>query len=321
MKAVIYPFGANEPIVQLTQDFPQLQWAVVTSVADVEREIGDAVVLITSNRVCTPAYGEVLRRVGRALRWIHFGSAGLELGIAMGLPEGVTVTNSSGVKSTMVSEHAVMMLLALVRRLPEMRTHQQSHHWDRDGITAQMRTLDGATVCVIGLGNIGQEVARKLKAFDARVIAVSREGTAGKDIDGVFPRERIGEALAVSDAVVICTSGDESSVRLIGAPELAAMKPTAFIVNVARGNIIDEPALVAALQHGRLAGAALDVAEAEPLPTDSPLWGMPNVIISPHVAGTGSTGYPQQKKLFAENLRRLQSGKPLLNECRIPAGV
>jgi phosphoglycerate dehydrogenase-like enzyme len=129
------------------------------------------------------------------------------------------------------------------------------------------------------------------------------------------------EALAVSDAVVICTSGDESSVRLVGAREFAAMKPTALVVNVARGNIIDEPALVAALQHGRLAGAALDVAEAEPLSADSPLWSMPNVIISPHVAGTGSTGYPQQKKLFAENLRRLQSGKPLLNECRIPAGV
>jgi D-2-hydroxyacid dehydrogenase (NADP+) len=321
MKAVIYPFGANEPIVQLTQDFPQLQWAIVTSVADAEREIGDAAILITSNRVCTPAYGEVLRRVGRALRWIHFGSAGIELGVAMGLPEGVMVTNSSGVKSTMVSEHAVTLLLALVRRLPETRAQQQSHHWDRDGITAQMRTLDDATVCVVGLGNIGREAARKLKAFDARVIAVSREGVAGKDVDAVFPRERIGEALAISDALVICTSGDESSVRLVGAPEFAAMKSTAFVVNVARGNIIDEPALVAALQHGRLAGAALDVAEAEPLPAESPLWGMPNVIISPHVAGTGSTGYPQQKKLFAENLRRLQSGEPLLNECRIPSSA
>jgi phosphoglycerate dehydrogenase-like enzyme len=321
MKAVIYPFGANEPILQLTQDFPQLQWAIVTSVADVEREIGDAAILINSNRVCTPAYGAVLRRVGRALRWIHFGSAGIELGIAMGLPEGVTVTNSSGVKATMVSEHAVMMLLALVRRLLPIRVHQRAHHWEREDIDGMMGTLDDSTVCVIGLGNIGREAARKLKAFDARVIAVSRAGTTGKDVDAVYPRERIGEALAISDAVVICTSGDESSVRLIGAPELAAMKPTAFVVNVARGNIIDEPALVAALQRGRLAGAALDVAEAEPLPAGSPLWDMPNVIVSPHVAGTGSTGYPQQKKLFAENLRRLQSGEPLLNECRIPAKV
>jgi phosphoglycerate dehydrogenase-like enzyme len=255
------------------------------------------------------------------LRWIHFGSAGIELVIAMGLPEGVTVTNSSGVKSTMVSEHAVMMLLALVRRLPEIRTFQKSHHWEREDISAKMATLDSATVCIIGLGNIGREAVRKLKAFDARVIAVSREGRAGKDVDAVFPRERIGEALALSDAVVICTSGDESSVRLIGVPELAAMKPTAFIVNVARGNIIDEPALVAALQRGGLAGAGLDVAEAEPLPPDSPLWDMPNVIVSPHVAGTGSTGYPQQKKLFAENLRRLRGGEPLLNECRVPAQV
>jgi phosphoglycerate dehydrogenase-like enzyme len=151
MKAVIYPFGANEPIVRFTQDFPQLQWAIVSSVAAVEREIGDAAILITSNRVCTPAYGEVLRRAGRALRWMHFGSAGIELGIAMGLPEGVTVTNSSGVKATMVSEHAIMMLLALIRRFPEIRTYQQSHHWEREDISAKMATLDGATVCIVGL--------------------------------------------------------------------------------------------------------------------------------------------------------------------------
>src|SRR5206468_5571625 len=105
----------------------------------------------------------------------------------------------------------------------------------------------------------------------------------------------------------------------IGAGEIAAMKPTAYIVNVARGEIIDEPALIAALKGGRIAGAGLDVNETEPLPADSPLWDMPNVILSPHVAGGGSTGYFMHKKLFVENLDRLRTGRPLVNECKIPA--
>jgi phosphoglycerate dehydrogenase-like enzyme len=319
MKAVIYPFGTKEPIVQLTQDFPQLQWAVVSSIEEVAREIGDASILITSNRVCNPAYGETVRRHGKALCWIHFNSAGIEQGIAMGLPHGVTVTNSTGVKATMASEHAVTLLLALVRRLPAIGANQRVNRWDREGINAGMGTLEGATVCIVGLGNIGREAARKVKAFDARVIAVSREGTSGGDVDSVFPRQRIGAALALADAVLICTSGDESSVALIDMAALAAMKPGAVIVNIARGNIIDEAALIAALQDRRIAGAGLDVSAVEPLPPDSPLWDMPNVIISPHVAGAGSSGYPQHQKLFAENLRRFQNGEPLLNQCRIPA--
>jgi phosphoglycerate dehydrogenase-like enzyme len=237
----------------------------------------------------------------------------------MGLPAAATVTNSTGVKATMVSEHAVALLLALVRRLPAIGANQHARRWDREGINAAMGTLEGATICIVGLGNIGREAARKARAFDARVIAVSRAGAAGGDIDAVFPRERIGVALAMSDAVLICTSGDESSVGLMNAAALAAMKPSAVIVNIARGNIIDEAALIAALQDGRLAGAGLDVAALEPLPSDSPLWDMPNVIISPHVAGAGSSGYSQHKKLFAENLRRFQAGEPLLNQCRVPA--
>jgi phosphoglycerate dehydrogenase-like enzyme len=319
MKAVIYPFGRKEPIVQFTEDFPQLRWAVVSSIGEVAREIGDASILITSNRVCTPAYGEAVRRNGSALRWVHFNSAGIERGIAMGLPDGVTVTNSTGVKATMVSEHAVTLLLALVRRLPAIGANQRVNRWDREGINAGMGTLEGATVCIVGLGNIGREAARKVKAFDARVIAVSREGTSGGDLDSVFPRERIGAALALADAVLICTSGDEGSVGLVDSAALAAMKPGAVIVNIARGNIIDEVALIAALRDGHLAGAGLDVTVIEPLPADSPLWAMPNVIISPHVAGAGSTGYQQHKKLFAENLRRFQNGEPLLNQCRMPA--
>jgi phosphoglycerate dehydrogenase-like enzyme len=322
MKAVLYPFGPAEPIVQLVRDFPQLRWAIVASPQDVAREIGEAAILVTSNRVCSAAYGEVLRRcASETLRWIHFTSAGIDGGLRMGLPDWATVTNATGVKAAMVSEHALALLLALVRRLPDLQADQLARRWRHDDVMAKVATLEGATVCVVGLGAIGRAVARKAKAFDARVIAVSRTGAAGGDVEAVYPRERIGEAFAMADAVVICTSSDPESFRLIDAVALDAMGPKTLLVNVARGDIVDGAALIAALQAGRLGGAALDVTEVEPLAPASPLWDLPNVIISPHVAGGGSSGYPQQKALFGNNLLRFSAGEPLLNVCRGAAKI
>ena len=317
MKAVLYPFGPDEPIVALLRDFPQLQWALAASPGDIAREIGDAAILVTSNRACSAAYGEALRRcAGHTLRWIHFTSAGIDGGLRMGLPHWVTVTNATGVKAAVVSEHALALLLALVRRLPQLQADQLARRWRHDERMTQVATLEGAVVCVVGLGSIGRAVARKAKAFDAHVIAVSRAGTAGGDVDEVFGRERICEALAMADAVVICTSSDPESHHLIDAAALAAMRRTALLVNVARGDLVDGAALMAALQSGTLAGAALDVTEIEPLAAASPLWDLPNVIISPHIAGGGSSGYLQQQALFGKNLLRFAAGEPLLNVCR-----
>ena len=256
MKAVLYPFGRDEAILALARDFAQLEWAVVHSPAEVAREIGDAAILVTSNRVCSAAYGEALRaNATGSLRWIHFTSAGIEKGLRMGLPAGVTVTNSTGVKAAMVSEHALALLLALVRRLPRLQADQRERRWRHDEALTQVGTLEGAVVCVIGLGSIGRAVARKARAFDARVIAVSREGVADGEVEEVFRRARIGEALARADAVVVCTSSDPMSFHLIGAEALAALSPRAVLINVARGDLVDGEALVAALRAGRLAGA------------------------------------------------------------------
>jgi phosphoglycerate dehydrogenase-like enzyme len=313
----MYPFRRDDATIQLTRDFPDLDWAVVSSTEELAREIGDAAILVTSNRVCTPDYGEALRANAKSLRWMFFSSSGIERGLAAGIPAGVRVSNSTGVKATMVAEHAMTLLLALLRQLPECQALQRSHLYRRQETNGKLRTLEDATVCVFGRGAIGREVVRKLKAFDARPIAVSRTVGDPGDLVSVYPRERSAEALARADAAVICTAGDETSYRLVGAREIAAMKPTAYIVNVARGEIIDEGALIAALRGGRLAGAGLDVSEVEPLPGDSPLWDMPNVILSPHVAGGGSTGYVMHRNLFKQNLERFRAGEPLINECSI----
>ena len=319
MKAILFPFGPTEPSVGLTRDFPELDWTVVASAEDVARAVPGAEIYVTSNRTCHPATGEALRRHGQALRWMHFTSAGIDKGIAMGIPDGLIVTNSAGLRAGNVSEHALMLLLALTRRLPSLMACQREHDWLRAEMTKKVTSIEDAVVCVIGRGPIGRELARKLKAINARPIAVSRTADSDGVVEQVFPRGRLHDALAISDAVAICTSGDADSHHMFGAAEFAAMKHSAFIVNVARGSIIDEAALIEALREGRIAGAGLDVAETEPMAASNPLWDIPNVIVTPHVAGQGSSGYPEQRKLFGENLARFREGKPMLNECKVPA--
>jgi phosphoglycerate dehydrogenase-like enzyme len=319
MKALLFPFGPTESSAQLPHDFPELDWTIVASPEDVARAVPGATIYVTSNRTCKPETGAALRRHGTALRWMHFTSAGIDNGIAMGIPDGLIVTNSAGIRAGNVSEHALLLLLALTRRLSSLMACQRAHDWLRAEMTRQITSIEDAVVCVIGRGPIGRELARKLKAVNARPIAVSRTPDDDGVVEQVFARERLHDALAISDAVVICTSSDETSHHMFGAAEFAAMKPNAVIVNVARGSIIDETALIAALKAGRIAGAGLDVAETEPMNAANPLWDMPNVIISPHVAGQGSSGYPQQRKLFGDNLARFREGRPMLNACKLPA--
>jgi phosphoglycerate dehydrogenase-like enzyme len=319
MKALLFPAGPAEPSVDLTRDFPELAWVVVASPEEVARAVPGAAIYVTSNRTCTPATGEALRRHGDALRWLHFTSAGIDNGIAMGIPDGVIVTNSAGLRAGNVSEHALLLLLALTRRIPAMMARQRNHQWQRAEMTKQMATLDSAVVCVIGRGPIGRELARKLKAIGARPIAVSRTADADGVVEAIYPRERLHEALARSDAVAICTSGDDTSLHMIDAAALAAIKPGAVLVNVARGSIIDEAALIAALRRGQLAGAGLDVAETEPMGSDNPLWDLPGVIITPHISGQGNSSYDQQRKLFGDNLARWRAGEPMINQCKLPA--
>src|SRR6267142_4522856 len=187
MKVVLYPFRRDDAIIQLTSDFPDLDWAVVSSAEELAREICDAAILVTSNRVCTPAYGEALQAHAKSLRWMFFSSSGIERGVAAGIPAGVRVSNSTGVKATMVAEHAMTLLLALLRQLPECQALQRAHLYRRQETNGKLKTLEDATVCVIGRGAIGREIVRKLKAFDAQPIAVSRAATDPGDLAAVYP--------------------------------------------------------------------------------------------------------------------------------------
>jgi phosphoglycerate dehydrogenase-like enzyme len=312
-------FRRGDALLRLCDGFPEIDFRVVWSAEEMAQALPGSELLILNNRICTLELGAVVRDKGRDLRWIQFLSSGLEMGHAMGLPEGIPVTNAAGVKAPVIAEHAMTILLTLARRVVDIVEGQRRREWIRFEVHPLMTGAEGKTLVVVGMGAIGREVARKAKAFDMRVVGVSRAGKAEGDFDAVLPRTGLRAALAHADAVVLCLPSDAETRHLIGAAELAAMKPTAFLVNVARGEIVDQDALTEALRDGRIAGAALDVTDPEPLPPENSLWTLTNVLISPHVSGGGSTGLVRFSTLFAENLRRYEAGLPLQNVVAGPA--
>jgi phosphoglycerate dehydrogenase-like enzyme len=204
------------------------------------------------------------------------------------------------------------LMLALARRLPEARDNQHTKRWRGmiSEIAAREDQLGGKTLLIVGLGRIGARLARLAKAFDMRVIATKRDpGTGAADVDGVYTNDRLHDLLGQADVVALTCPLTPATERLIDAAALAAMKPTAHLINVARGRVVDEPALVEALQQRRIAAAGLDVTHEEPLPTTSPLWTMPHVLITPHTAGETQRYEDAVIDILLENLERLWRGQ------------
>lgn len=294
--------------------FPGFDFRKVRSEAELGSDITTAEVLVINGTRFTPEVSRILAERGAKLRWIQFTTIGLDRPKKIGLPVGVTITNAGGVRAHVVATHAISLMLGVMRGYQPFQRFRGRTRWARDELSSQLVTPEGMTLVVIGMGAVGRGVARRAKAFDMRVIAVSRKAKPGGDIDSAVPRSRLHHALADADVVVVAAPLDPETRHFVDAKAFAALRPTAIVVNVSRGEIIDEAALVAALEQGRIAGAGLDVAEEEPLPSTSPLWRMENVVLSPHVAGRG--GEEQNRRLadlLAENLRRYAEGRPLQN--------
>jgi phosphoglycerate dehydrogenase-like enzyme len=230
---------------------------------------------------------------------------------------GVRVASAAGVNAQAVAEHTMAMILALSRRLPEARDNQHARHWRGmiGEIARREFELAGKTLLVVGMGRIGSRLVRLAKAFDMRVIATKRDPSTGADgADAVAGTDRLHEVLSQADIVALTCPLTPQTENLIDASALASMKPGAHLVNVSRGRVVDEPALIKALQEGRLAGAALDVTCEEPLPASSPLWAMPNVLITPHTAGETQAYEDNVIDILLENLDRMWRGATLRNE-------
>ncbi|MGI8925568.1 MAG: D-2-hydroxyacid dehydrogenase [Tepidiformaceae bacterium] len=246
-----------------------------------------------------------------SLKWFQVITAGVDRLASQGILErGFLVSTVSGLAAPGIAEWCLGSMVMLVKGMHTSVRDQAAHNWSFR-FTGE---LTGKTVGITGMGSIGRETARRARAFGMRVIATRRTappGSTDADCDELFPHSDLDRLLAESDFLVLCVPYTAETHHMIGAAQLARMKPTASLLNVARGAVVDQEALIAALRDGTIAAAALDVTDPEPLPPESPLWDMPNVIITPHISGAVERYGHRAADFFIANLRRYLAGEPL----------
>jgi phosphoglycerate dehydrogenase-like enzyme len=252
------------------------------------------------------------------LHWMHLPNAGVDHPVfGQLLAKGVRLTNSSGVTAEPIAHTAIGGMLALARGFPHWGAAQRRHEWAPLRAQDTPSDLRGQTMVVVGVGAIGNEIARLAQALGLRVIGIRRSPRTERDhVDELLPPAALPEVLPRADWLVLACPLTEATHGLINAPALARLPATARVINIARGQIIDEAALIAALHQKRLAGAYLDVFEEEPLPGQSPLWDLPNVIISPHNSAASTGNAARISELFLRNLEHWVRREPLENEVR-----
>jgi phosphoglycerate dehydrogenase-like enzyme len=252
------------------------------------------------------------------LRWLHLPNAGVDHPVfARFLERGVRLTTSSGAAAEPIAQAAIGGLLALSRGFPRWWAAQRRHAWAPHPVDGRPRDLRGQTLVLVGVGAIGNQIGRLAQALGLHVVGIRRRArTAHDHVDAMHPPAALAEVLAHADWLVLACPLNAQTRGLIDAAALARLPAGACVINVARGQVIDEAALIDALRGGRLAGAYLDVFAEEPLPPDSPLWDMPHVIVSPHDAGASSGNAARVSELFLRNLGHWARGEPLQNEVK-----
>ena len=282
-----------------------------------EAVLGTAEVLARGN-MAAAVLDHLISRAPR-LRWVHSFLAGIDRVVTpLTRDRGLTVTNARGVFSPPIAEYVVMMCLGIARRLPQLLELQRERTWQ----PLQGRELGGMTVGIVGFGSIGAEIARRLQPFGTRLIATRRhvERGAGDANVELLPIVELPRLLAESDVVVVTAPLTDETAGLIGTEQLQQMRSEGWLINVSRGRLVDEEALRAAVEAGWIGGAVLDVFSDEPLPSDSPLYGFPNLVITPHTSWSSDRVQERSLDLFIDNLRRYRAGQPLLNVVDLDAG-
>ena len=296
---------------RLAEEFPQLAITVRSSYDGIDEELQQAEIIFTIS--LRPEQFVFAQN----LRWIHAPTAAVHQLLFPALIESdVVVTNSREVHGPVVAEHVMALIFALAKKIPQAAWLQQKRTWGQESIWNEgvhPQEIAGATLGLIGVGSIGGRVARMASALGMRVIAVREhvEKETPDAVDRVFPLRDLDQMLQLSDFVVIAAPLIPATQKLMNASRFAAMKPSAYLINVGRGPQIDEAALIDALRARRIAGAALDVFEREPLPADSPLWDAENLLITPHTAGLTEKLWHRHYDLLADNLRRYFARQPL----------
>ncbi len=313
MKVVLWPNLAKVELIGRLGKIAGIDLVLVDCVEKLIAALREAQVLTIGGSSYDARVAEALRDHGGGLRFIQLLTAGYEGPQLHGVPPGVVVANAGDSWSPALAELVMTLMLSLVKCLPQVLENHAKHGWERK-FTARMGGLDGKTMAIIGYGSIGREVARRAGAFGMHVIGVSRTAKPKPLADEVHPVSALHAVLGRADVVVLTVPLTKETERLIGAKELAACKPEAVLINVARGGLIDQAALGAALKNGTIAGAGLDVTDPEPLPPEDPLWGSPNLIISPHIAGVSGVGGRLRLAAFiGENVERFVAGQAVMH--------
>jgi phosphoglycerate dehydrogenase-like enzyme len=280
----------------------------------------DDIEVMLRGRFPADLFDRILARAP-ALRWVHSATAGVERVLTpSSRARQLVITNARGVFSRPIAEYVLMMILAVSRRLPSLLELQAERTWQ----PLESRELGDVTVGIVGFGSIGSAVAELASSFGCRVLATRRRGAEGDPsiaaLDRLLPPDGLPELLAEADFVVLAAPLTPDTAGLFGESAIARLKPGAWVINIARGELIDERALARALRDGRLGGAVLDTFVEEPLPPGSPLYDLPNVILTPHTSWSSTRVMDRSVDLFCDNLRRYAAGEPLRNVVDPSAG-
>lgn len=294
---------SDKHLAKIREIAPDLDIHVFPSIGDAQDMLPSAEILITYGEDLTPAHIGVCTQ----LKWIHVISAGLEL---MPFPEiaarDILVTNARGIHIIPMAEYTLGMILMFSRRFAELYRNQLDRNWDR---TIRIDELHGQTLGVIGAGAIGTEIAKRAQAFGMKTLGVATTAREQEGFDEMFGRDGMDEVLQRSDFAVVIVPLTPDTDRLIGEREIGLMKPTAVLINISRGRVVEEAALLDALQTGKIRGAGLDVFEQEPLPKDHPFWGMDNVVLTPHLSSRSPHYMERALAIFRHNLRVTRAGE------------
>jgi phosphoglycerate dehydrogenase-like enzyme len=305
---------ARQQVLDALQAVPGADLVVVETLAELLGALNGAEALILYDAPPHQARQVVdaLSAPDNTVRWMHFLTAGREGFDAVGLPARVAVSYPHGCVAPTVAEHAMTLLLALVRRVPAMLEQQAKRNWSRLDVAAKATSVEGKVMAIVGYGQIGREIARRARPFGIRTVAVSRARKSDEWLDESHTLSELDQVLARADIVMLTIALTPETRHLFDPRRLAACKPGVVLINVARGGLVDQQALAAALTSGQVSAAGLDVVDPEPLPAGDPLWGAPNLLISPHFAGGGSeVSQTRLAESAAGNLKRLINNEPL----------
>jgi len=280
---------------------PGLTILAAATEAEAIAQAGAAEILVGKAQTVTPA----LFQAAPHLRWIQALTTGTDPIEALPLPEHLTVTSMRGIHGPQMSELAILLMLSLLRDFPRMLENQKENHWQR----WPQRLLAGRRALIVGVGQISETLAQRCAAFGMEIEGISDGRREAPGFAALYPRAELPHAASRADFVIVVVPYSPATHNLINEPVLRAMKPDAYLVNIARGRIVNEAALRRALEEKWIAGAALDVFEREPLPADDPLWGAPNLIITPHIGGMSDRYAEQALPVVKHNLEAYLGGK------------